>query len=406
MPMHTAISPQTSAELIDLEEQWGARNYRPLDLVIARAEGAWVMDVEGRSYLDCLSAYSAVNQGHCHPRLLATLTEQAARVTLTSRAFRNDQLPHFCEELAEICRMEMVLPMNTGAEAVETAIKAARRWGYTSKGIPQDAATIIVFDGNFHGRTSTIVGFSSEASYRDGFGPFAPGFVRVPFGDLEAVRSAMTANTCAVLFEPIQCEAGVVIPPEGFLRGLSALCREQNVLLIADEIQTGLGRTGRLFACDHEDVVPDMYVLGKALSGGFYPVSAVVSRRDVLGVFGPGTHGSTYGGNPLGCAVARTALEVMQDERLVERSAELGAWLLGELKTLAHPDIVSVRGRGLILAIELRVPARPYCEALMQRGVLCKETHDTVIRLAPPLVVRQEDLAWAVEQLRAVFPRD
>ncbi len=404
--MHTAISPQTSAELIDLEEQWGARNYRPLDLVIARAEGAWVMDVEGRSYLDCLSAYSAVNQGHCHPRLLATLTEQAARVTLTSRAFRNDQLPHFCEELAEICRMEMVLPMNTGAEAVETAIKAARRWGYTSKGIPQDAATIIVFDGNFHGRTTTIVGFSSEASYRDGFGPFAPGFVRVPFGDLEAVRSSMTANTCAVLFEPIQCEAGVVIPPEGFLRGLSALCREQHVLLIADEIQTGLGRTGRLFACDHEDVVPDMYVLGKALSGGFYPVSAVVSRRDVLGVFGPGTHGSTYGGNPLGCAVARTALEVMQDERLVERSAELGAWLLGELKTLAHPDIVSVRGRGLILAIELRVPARPYCEALMQRGVLCKETHDTVIRLAPPLVVRQEDLAWAVEQLRAVFPRD
>ncbi len=404
--MHTAISPQTSAELIDLEEQWGARNYRPLDLVIARAEGAWVMDVEGRSYLDCLSAYSAVNQGHCHPRLLATLTEQAARVTLTSRAFRNDQLPHFCEELAAVCGMEMVLPMNTGAEAVETAIKAARRWGYTSKGIPNNAATIIVFDGNFHGRTTTIVGFSSEASYRDGFGPFAPGFVRVPFGDLDAVRAAMTDHTCAVLFEPIQCEAGVVIPPDGFLRGLSALCREQNVLLIADEIQTGLGRTGRLFACDHEDVVPDMYVLGKALSGGFYPVSAVVSRRDILGVFGPGTHGSTYGGNPLGCAVARTALDVMQDERLVERSAELGAWLLGELQTLHHPDIVSVRGRGLILAIELRVPARPFCEALMQRGVLCKETHDTVIRLAPPLVVRQEDLAWAVEQLRAVFPRD
>jgi len=404
--MHTAISPHTSAELIDLEEQWGARNYRPLNLVIARAEGAWVMDVEGRSYLDCLSAYSAVNQGHCHPRLLATLTEQAARVTLTSRAFRNDQLPHFCEELAAVCGMEMVLPMNTGAEAVETAIKAARRWGYTSKGIPNNAATIIVFDGNFHGRTTTIVGFSSEPAYRDGFGPFAPGFVRVPFGDLEAVRAAITDHTCAVLLEPIQCEAGVVIPPDGFLSGLSALCREQNVLLIADEIQTGLGRTGRLFACDHEDVVPDMYVLGKALSGGFYPVSAVVSRRDILGVFGPGTHGSTYGGNPLGCAVARTALEVMQDERLVERSAELGAWLLGELQTLHHPDIVSVRGRGLILAIELRVPARPFCEALMQRGVLCKETHDTVIRLAPPLVVRQEDLAWAVEQLRAVFPRD
>lgn len=404
--MHTSIAPQSSTELIELEEQWGARNYRPLDLVIARADGAWVMDVEGRSYLDCLSAYSAVNQGHCHPRLLATLTEQAARVTLTSRAFRNDQLPHFCEELASLCGMEMVLPMNTGAEAVETAIKAARRWGYTRKGIPNDAATIIVFDGNFHGRTTTIVGFSSEASYRDGFGPYAPGFVRVPFGDLEAVRSAMTANTCAVLFEPIQCEAGVVMPPDGFLRGLSALCREQNVLLIADEIQTGLGRTGRLFACDHEDVVPDMYVLGKALSGGFYPVSAVVSRKEILSVFGPGSHGSTYGGNPLGCAVARTALDVMREERLVERSAELGAWLLGELQTLEHPDIVAVRGRGLLLAIELRVPARPYCEALMQRGVLCKETHDTVIRLAPPLVVRQEDLAWAVEQLRAVFSRD
>ncbi len=404
--MHTSLSSHTSAELIELEEQWGARNYRPLDLVISRAEGAWVMDVEGRSYLDCLSAYSAVNQGHCHPRLLATLTEQAARVTLTSRAFRNDQLPHFCEELAAICRMEMVLPMNTGAEAVETAIKAARRWGYTQKGIPKDAATIIVFDGNFHGRTTTIVGFSSEAAYRDGFGPYAPGFIRVPFGDLKAVRAAMTANTCAVLFEPIQCEAGVIIPPDGFLAGLSALCKEQNVILIADEIQTGLGRTGRLFACDHENVVPDMYVLGKALSGGFYPVSAVVSRADILGVFGPGTHGSTYGGNPLGCAVARTALDVMQDERLVERSAELGAWLLGELKTLRHPDIVSVRGRGLILAIELRGPARGYCEALMQRGVLCKETHDTVIRLAPPLVVRQEDLAWAMEQLRAVFTGD
>ncbi len=401
--MSSVLPMPTSQDLIDLEEEWGARNYRPLDLVITRGDGAWVMDVEGRSYLDCLSAYSAVNQGHCHPRLLATLTEQAARVTLTSRAFRNDQLPLFCEELATLCGMEMVLPMNTGAEAVETAIKAARRWGYTTKRIPSDAAQIIVFDGNFHGRTTTIVSFSSDPAYRDGFGPFAPGFMRVPFGDIDAVRAAITPDTCAVLFEPIQCEAGVRIPPAGFLRDLAALCRAENVLLIADEIQTGLGRTGRLFACDHEDVVPDMYVLGKALAGGFYPVSAVVSRRDVLGVFGPGTHGSTFGGNPLGCAVARTALEVMREERLVERSAELGAWLLPQLEALSHPDIVAVRGRGLILAIELRVPARPYCEALMARGVLCKETHDTVIRLAPPLVVRQEDLAWAVEQVRAVF---
>ncbi len=403
MTMTSAGSTPSSAELIEIEEQWGARNYKPLDLVITRGDGAWVMDVEGRSYLDCLSAYSAVNQGHCHPRLLATLTEQASRVTLTSRAFRNDQLPLFCEELAQLCGKEMVLPMNTGAEAVETAIKAARRWGYTHKGIPADAANIIVFDNNFHGRTTTIVGFSSERGYRDGFGPFAPGFTRVPFGDLEAVRRAITPNTCAVLFEPIQCEAGVIMPPDGFLRGLAALCRQERVLTIADEIQTGLGRTGRLFACDHEGVKPDMYVLGKALSGGFYPVSAVVSSAEVLGVFGPGTHGSTFGGNPLGCAVARTALAVMQDEELVERSAELGAWLLKELQTLSHPDIVAVRGRGLILAIELKVPARPYCEALMQRGVLCKETHDTVIRLAPPLVVRREDLAWAVEQLRAVF---
>ncbi len=403
MNMTSIHATPSSADLIELEEQWGARNYKPLDLVITRGDGAWVMDVEGRSYLDCLSAYSAVNQGHCHPRLLATLTEQASRVTLTSRAFRNDQLPHFCEELASLCGMEMVLPMNTGAEAVETAIKAARSWGYAHKNVPADMANIIVFDGNFHGRTTTIVGFSSEASYREGFGPFAPGFTRVPFGDLDAVRAAMNANTCAVLFEPIQCEAGVIMPPEGFLRGLAALCKQENVLMIADEIQTGLGRTGRLFACDHEGVKPDMYVQGKALSGGFYPVSAVVSRNEVLSVFGPGTHGSTFGGNPLGCAVARTALAVMQDERLVERSAELGAWMLSQLQTLSHPDIVAVRGRGLILAIELRVPARQYCEALMQRGVLCKETHDTVIRLAPPLVVRQEDLAWAVEQLRAVF---
>ena len=399
----TSTTMTATDELIAREDAWGAHNYHPLDLVIDHAEGAWVTDVEGNRYLDCLSSYSAVNQGHCHPRILATLVQQASRVTLTSRAFRNDQLGPFCEELAALCGMEMVLPMNTGAEAVETAIKAARRWGYRTKGIPSGHATIIAFENNFHGRTTTIVGFSSEPAYKADFGPFASGFVLVPFGDIEAVRAAMTANTCAVLIEPIQCEAGVLMPPDGFLAELSALCTANRVLLIADEIQTALGRTGTMFACDHDGVTPDMYVLGKALSGGFYPVSAVVSRRDVLGVFGPGSHGSTFGGNPLGCAVARTALRVLQDEHLVERSAEHGAWFLEQVRTLRHPAIKVVRGRGLMIAIELHEKARPYCEALKAQGMLCKETHDTVIRLSPPLVVSREDLAWAVERLRAVF---
>ena len=398
----TALLSATD-EHIAREDAWGAHNYHPLDLVIERAQGAWVTDVDGKRYLDCLSAYSAVNQGHCHPRILATLVEQASRVTLTSRAFRNDQLGAFCEELAVLCGMEMVLPMNTGAEAVETAIKAARRWGYRTKGIPDGQATIIAFENNFHGRTTTIVGFSSEPAYRDGFGPFAPGFVLVPFGDIGAVRAAMTANTCAVLIEPIQCEAGVLMPPDGFMRELARLCAEQNVLLMADEIQTGLGRTGRMFACDHDGVRPDVYILGKALSGGFYPVSAVVSRRDVLGVFGPGSHGSTFGGNPLGCAVARTAIQVLTDEDLVSRSAELGAWFLSELRRIQHASIKDVRGRGLMVAIELTEKARPICEALKERGMLCKETHDYVLRLSPPLVVEREDLAWAVEQVREVF---
>jgi ornithine--oxo-acid transaminase len=399
----TSTTMTATDELIAREDAWGAHNYHPLDLVIDHAEGAWVTDVEGKRYLDCLSSYSAVNQGHCHPRILATLVQQASRVTLTSRAFRNDQLGPFCEELAALCGMEMVLPMNTGAEAVETAIKAARRWGYRTKGIPDGQATIIAFENNFHGRTTTIVGFSSEPAYKADFGPFAPGFVLVPFGDIEAVRAAMTANTCAVLIEPIQCEAGVLMPPDGFLAALSALCTEQRVLLIADEIQTALGRTGTMFACDHDGVTPDMYVLGKALSGGFYPVSAVVSRREVLGVFGPGSHGSTFGGNPLGCAVARTALRVLQDEHLVKRSAEHGAWFLEQVRALRHPAIKAVRGRGLMIAIELHEKARPYCESLKAHGMLCKETHDTVIRLSPPLVVSRDDLAWAVERLKAVF---
>lgn len=393
----------TTAAFIAREEAVGAHNYHPLNLVIDHAQGAWVTDVEGKRYLDCLAAYSAVNQGHCHPRLVNALVRQASRVTLTSRAFRNTELPAFCEMLADVCGMDMVLPMNTGAEAVETAIKAARRWGYQRKGIPAGEASILVFTNNFHGRTTTIVGFSSEPSYRADFGPFTPGFTEVPFGDIDAVRAAITDHSCAVLFEPIQCEAGVIIPPDGFLRALADECRARNVLLVADEIQTGLGRTGQRFACDHEGITPDLYVLGKALSGGMYPVSAVVGSRDVLGLFTPGSHGSTFGGNPLGCAVACEAMQVMIDERLVERAAELGAWLLGELRTLTHPAIVAVRGRGLMLAIELSEKARPYCEALEREGVLCKETHDTVIRFAPPLVVTREELAWGVERLRRVL---
>jgi ornithine--oxo-acid transaminase len=389
--------------LIDSEDRWGAHNYRPLDVVIERGCGVWVYDVEGNRYLDCLSAYSALNQGHCHPRILKALTDQASRLTLTSRAFRNDQLPRLVEQLARLCDMEMVLPMNTGAEAVETAIKAVRRWGYTRKGIAAGAAQIIVCENNFHGRTTTISGFSSEPLYRDGFGPFTPGFVSVPFGDLEALESAITPSTCAFLFEPIQCEGGILIPPDGYLRDAAALCRRARVLLVADEIQTGLGRTGFMFACRQEGVQPDAYILGKALSGGMYPVSAVVSSAEILGVFRPGSHGSTYGGNPLACAVARAALAVIEEERLADRSAELGAWMLYELRKIRHPHIKEVRGRGLLIGIELLVPARSYCERLMELGVLCKETHDAVIRLAPPLIISQEELGWAVEQVRRVF---
>lgn len=401
--MNSISSDVSATDLLELEERWGAHNYHPLDVVITRAEGVWVYDPSGKRYLDCLASYSAVNQGHCHPRILAALIDQARRVTLTSRAFRNDQLPLFCRDVAELCGMEMVLPMNTGAEAVETAIKAARRWGYERKGIAEGKAEIIVCSNNFHGRTTTIVGFSSDADYRAGFGPFTPGFVTVPFGDAAALEKAITPNTCAFLVEPIQCEAGILIPPDGYLQDVRRICSQHNVLFMADEIQTGLGRTGRNFACDHEGVKPDVFILGKALSGGFYPVSAVVSSREVLGVFRPGSHGSTYGGNPLGCAVARTALAVLREEKLVERSAELGAWFLERLKTLQHPDIRSIRGRGLLAAVDLNVPARSYCERLKDRGVLCKETHEMVIRLAPPLVVTREELEWVLEQFRAVF---
>jgi ornithine--oxo-acid transaminase len=396
--------PQTQAEeLISLEDRWGAHNYHPLDVVVERAAGAWVYDVDGNRYLDCLSAYSAVNQGHCHPRIVEALKEQAERVTLTSRAFRNDQLPRFVAELAQACGMEMVLPMNTGAEAVETAIKAARRWGYTHKGIPPNQAEIVVCDDNFHGRTTTITGFSSEPLYKDGFGPFTPGFVSIPFGDAEALERVVTEKTCAFLFEPIQCEAGILIPPDGFIREAASICGRERVLLMADEIQTGLGRTGHFLACHAEDVQPDVLILGKALSGGTYPVSAVVSSSEILGVFRPGSHGSTYGGNPLACAVARAALRVVEEEGLAARSQELGAWLLYEMRKIRHPHIKEIRGRGLLLGIELLGPARPYCERLKDLGVLCKETHDYVIRLAPPLIVAKEELAWLVAQVRAAF---
>ena len=401
--MADSDSRDLAEELIEIEDRWGAHNYRPLDVVIDHASGVWAYDIFGKRYMDCLSAYSALNQGHCHPRILQAFQEQAARVTLTSRAFRNDQLPRFVEELARLCGMEMVLPMNTGAEAVESAIKAVRRWGYSRKGIPHGQAEIVVCENNFHGRTTTVIGFSSEPLYRDGFGPFTPGFVTVPFGDADALAEAITPNTCAFLFEPIQCEAGILIPPDGYLREVAEICGRERVLMAADEIQTGLGRTGCMLACEYEGVQPDLYILGKALSGGMYPVSAVVSSSEILGVFRPGSHGSTYGGNPLACAVARAALRVIEDERLVDRSAEMGAWLLYELKKIRHPHIKEIRGRGLLIGIELMVPARSYCERLKDLGLLCKETHDYVIRLAPPLIISQEDLAWAAAQVRRAF---
>ncbi|AEI63816.1 ornithine--oxo-acid transaminase [Corallococcus macrosporus] len=403
MSTEHAAPALSTRDFIDLEERYGAHNYHPLDLVIERGEGCWVHDVEGRKYLDCLSAYSAVNQGHCHPRILRTLREQAAKVTLTSRAFRNDQLPHLYKALRELSGLSRALPMNSGAEACETAIKLARKWGHTVKGIPEDQAEVIVFANNFHGRTISLISFSTEPKYRHGFGPFTPGFTVVPYDDVEALRRAMTPNTCAILMEPIQAEAGVLIPRDGYLKQVAELCEQQRVLFMVDEIQTGLGRTGKMFAFQHEDVRPDVIVVGKALSGGFYPVSAVMADDEVMGVLQPGEHGSTYGGNPLGCAVARTALDVLREERLVERSAELGETFLAMLKTLKNRHIVEVRGRGLMVGVALDISARPACEALMKEGVLCKETHDSVIRLTPPLVVTQAELEWAFARIQKVI---
>ncbi|MGE5198286.1 MAG: ornithine--oxo-acid transaminase [Rhodospirillaceae bacterium] len=399
--MSTTIAQ--SQAFIQMEEQFGAHNYHPLDVVIERGEGVWVYDVEGRKYLDCLAAYSAVNQGHCHPRIMQAVVEQVKRVTLTSRAFRNDQLPLLYKLLHDLTGYDMSLPMNSGAEAVETAIKAARKWGYTVKGIPKDQAEIIVCADNFHGRTTTIVSFSTDEQYRDGFGPLTPGFRIIPFGDAAALEAAITPRTAAFLVEPIQGEAGIIIPPEGFLRKAADLCKANNVLFVCDEIQAGLGRTGRLFAHQWEGVRPDMVIIAKALSGGYYPISAVLADKEVLGVFKPGDHGSTFGGNPLACAVARAAVQVLLDEKLVERSAELGEYFLAKLRAIKSPVVREIRGRGLWIGVELTVAARPYCERLMQAGMLCKETHDHVIRLAPPLVITREEIDWAVERLEKVL---
>lgn len=397
-----------SIDYIEMEDTYSAPNYRPIDVVIAWAEDVWVYDVEGRRYLDALSGYSALNQGHRHPRIIQALIEQAQRVTLTSRAFRNDQLGPFLKELCELLGYEMALPMNTGAEAVETAIKTARKWGYRVKGVPRDQAEIIVCEGNFHGRTTTIISFSTVPQYREDFGPYTPGFVIIPYGDVEALERAITPNTVAFLVEPIQGEGGVRVPPPGYLAQAAEVCRRHNVLLIADEIQTGLGRTGKLLASWWENVQPDMVILGKALGGGVVPISAVVSRRDVLGVFQPGDHGSTFGGNPLAAAVAREALRVIVEENLPERAAILGEHALKRLRAIQSPYIKEVRGRGLLIGIELHPKAggaRRFCEALKARGVLVKDTHEHILRFAPPLVISREDLDWALDQIEEVFAR-
>jgi ornithine--oxo-acid transaminase len=395
-----------SEEYIKLEDRYNTYNYKPLDVVLERGEGVWVWDVAGKRYMDCLSSYSAVNQGHCHPRIRQVMVEQAAKLTLTGRAFRNDQLPMLAKELCELTGYEMMLPMNTGTEAVETALKAARKWGYKVKGVPDGQAEIITCAGNFHGRSITIVGFSTEEQYRDGFGPFTPGFVTIPYGDAGALEAAITANTVAFLVEPIQGEGGVLMPPDGYLKRAREICDRHNVLLVADEIQTGLGRTGKLFAADWEGVRPDAIAIGKALSGGFYPVSAIVADRPVLELFEPGDHGSTFGGNPLGAAVAREALKVLVDEGLIENAHVQGEYLLGRLQRVESDYVAEVRGRGLLTGVELKPEARGarrFAEALKDEGMLCKETHENVLRLAPPLVIGREEVDWALERVEKVL---
>jgi ornithine--oxo-acid transaminase len=392
-----------STEIIEKTDKFGAHNYHPLPIVISKAEGVWVESPEGNRYMDMLSSYSALNQGHRHPKIIQALKDQADKVTLTSRAFHNDQLGFWYEKICQLTNKNMVLPMNTGAEAVETALKAARRWGYDVKGIPDNQAEIIACVGNFHGRTMGAVSLSSDPEYKRGFGPLLSGIKLVPYGDIEALKAAITPNTAAFLVEPIQGEAGIVIPPHGFLTRASHLCKENNVLFIADEIQTGIARTGKMFASDWEDVIPDVYILGKALGGGVFPISCIAANSDILGVFNPGSHGSTFGGNPLACAVSIAALEVIEEENLAQKSLELGNYFLDELKKIENPVIKEIRGKGLFIGVELTEPARPYCEKLKEEGLLCKETHDLVIRFAPPLIIKKEELDWALERIRKVI---
>lgn len=391
---------------IDMEDLYGAHNYHPLDIVIAKAKGIWVWDVEGKKYLDFLSAYSAVNQGHCHPRIVRALTNQAKKVTLTSRAFRNNQWPFLAKELCDLTGYEMVLPMNSGAEAVETALKAARMWAYQKKRILQDNAEIIACSNNFHGRTIALISFSTEPLYKKDFGPFIPGFIVVPYGDLEALEKAVSPNTAAFLIEPVQAEAGIIIPPDGYLKQAKKICEKNNVLFMADEIQTGLGRTGKLFACEHEAILPDVLIIGKSLGGGCYAISAVLSKREILGLFTPGSHGSTFGANPLACAAAREAVQVIRDEKLVENSAKQGNYFLEKLRNIKSKYIKEVRGKGLLIGMELKPEAggaRRFCEALKNEGLLCKETHENVIRFAPPLTIKQKEINWAFKRIKKVF---
>lgn len=393
-------------EIIAIEDQFGAHNYHPLDVVLTKGEGVWVWDIDGNKYLDCLAAYSAVNQGHCHPRIVNAVQEQSKKITLTSRAFRNDQLPFLCKELCELTGYEMMLPMNSGAEAVETALKAARKWGYEKKNIPADKVEIIACKNNFAGRTITILSFSTEDLYKDGFGPFTNGFKVIEYGSTEELKNAITPNTAAFIVEPIQGEGGVIVPTEGFLAEAYRICKENNVLLIADEIQSGLGRSGKLFAFEYDNIKPDMVIIGKALSGGCYPVSAVLSNKDILGVFTPGTHGSTFGGNPLGAAIARESIKVLIEERLVENSFELGKYFIEKLKEIKSPHVKEVRGKGLFIGVELKPEAggaRRFCEALKEQGLLCKETHVDTIRFAPPLVIKKEEIDWALERIEKVL---
>lgn len=404
--MNSTTTLLNTQSFIDLENEFGAHNYEPLDIVLARGQGVWVWDVDGNKYLDMLASYSALNQGHCHPRILTALIEQAKKLTLVSRAFRSDQLGPFYKEICEMTHSHSVLPMNSGAEAIETALKAARKWGYQIKEIPDDMAEIIVCANNFHGRTITIVGFSTEKQYKEGFGPFTPGFITIPFGDADALEWAITPNTVAFLVEPIQGEGGIIVPPSGYLKKVREICDRHNVLLILDEIQTGLGRTGKLFAEEHEGIESDLTLIGKALSGGFYPISAVLSNKEALSIFQPGDHGSTFGGNPLACAVAREALRVIEEENLIEKSLFMGHYLKESIRNILSPYVKEVRGMGLLIGVELKKSAggaRKFCEALMGKGILCKETHKHVIRFAPPLTITKEELDWALERIESVL---